>query len=600
WSEELWDQFDNISNHTSKGVEFLDRFGQFIKDRCMIELEYATKLRKLVKNHDLKKKDEGELEFTYCRAFKQMLREIVDMAGQHELVAENMSLQIVKEINILSKELKNEHKMYLNEGLRLQANLNNSLNQLDKSKKSYDKAFKESEKAHENFQKADADRNLSRAEVERSRAISMAKEQQCEDYKTEYAKQLQTANNCQREHYHHLMPKVFEQLQDIEVKRIDCAQNFIKLSAIVQRNVAPIIDKCLQGIIDSADSIDTKSDCQLVIDRYKSGMQPPDDIPFEDLSNPRSPEQVESTYHRGSTLGYSQSLKSDSLRHTLSARGLKKRTKLFGLFGYNKGKTDDPQQDYADLPPNQKRKKILARVSELQSQINQENAVREGLMTMRQAYSENGAFGDPMTIESKLQENQASLKRLMNELEKFQSLLSELNCNTPPSNGDNSNMTLPGKPNLKHRNSSETESLSGTNSEHSLRPDSVHHEHTKSNATTRTSNSFNDSTSDSISNHATGDADSEVVSEKQYEIDPDDMPSQGNAKALYNFKAEPEGSISMSEGEEFDIIEVDQGDGWTRVRRKTYGPGDQEYTGFVPTSYLEIHLATTDMTNGHK
>ena len=41
----LQDQFDNLSLHTQKGIDFLERYGHFIRDRCTIEEEYATKLR---------------------------------------------------------------------------------------------------------------------------------------------------------------------------------------------------------------------------------------------------------------------------------------------------------------------------------------------------------------------------------------------------------------------------------------------------------------------------------------------------------------------------------------------------------------------------
>lgn len=44
----------------------------------------------------------------------------------------------------------------------------------------------------------------------------------------------------------------------------------------------------------------------------------------------------------------------------------------------------------------------------------------------------------------------------------------------------------------------------------------------------------------------------------------------------------------MTESEHFDVIEFDQGDGWTRVRRKQFKPEDEDSIGFVPTSYLTI------------
>lgn len=45
----------------------------------------------------------------------------------------------------------------------------------------------------------------------------------------------------------------------------------------------------------------------------------------------------------------------------------------------------------------------------------------------------------------------------------------------------------------------------------------------------------------------------------------------------------------MAENEVLYLIEIDQGDGWTRVRRMT---GEYE-EGFVPTSYIETNLNNT-------
>lgn len=46
--------------------------------------------------------------------------------------------------------------------------------------------------------------------------------------------------------------------------------------------------------------------------------------------------------------------------------------------------------------------------------------------------------------------------------------------------------------------------------------------------------------------------------------------------------------MGMSEGEELLIMEQDQGDGWTRVRR-THSPQE----GFVPTTYIQCTLYST-------
>lgn len=80
-----------------------------------------------------------------------MLHEISDLAGQHELIAENLCTDVTNEIFKLIKELKDDRKKHLTEGQKLHNNLNNSYLQLEKSKKHYERAFKEAEKGKNDF-----------------------------------------------------------------------------------------------------------------------------------------------------------------------------------------------------------------------------------------------------------------------------------------------------------------------------------------------------------------------------------------------------------------------------------------------------------------
>jgi len=353
WGHELWDQYPALADHTLKGIDFLDKYGQFMKERCAIEVEYAGKLKRLAKHYQLKKKDEEDNQFSYCKAFLLMLQEVTDMAGQHEVIAENMSANIVREIAMQMKELKDERKRYLHEGQRHQAAYSMSLTCLEKAKKSYEKAFKEADKAREGFEKADADLNLSRAEVEKAKNFSIMKGQVCEETKNEYANQLQKTNDLQRKHFSQLMPQVYSQLQDMEERRITSLSNYIRQSALIQRDVFPIIDKCIEGVIRAADSMSPSGDSGMVVERYKSGNVPPEDVPFEDLSNPSPPNSLtmngdynngcnssgSSSGSRGSGLSYSHSVNSGAhsgtLRHTLNS--FKNRGGIFGIFsGSNK------------------------------------------------------------------------------------------------------------------------------------------------------------------------------------------------------------------------------------------------------------------------
>jgi len=62
----------------------------------------------------------------------------------------------------------------------------------------------------------------------------------------------------QSQHYQQSMPEVFHHLQELDEKRIKNIKNFMLQSVDIERNVFPIIDKCLDGITTAANEINEK------------------------------------------------------------------------------------------------------------------------------------------------------------------------------------------------------------------------------------------------------------------------------------------------------------------------------------------------------
>ncbi|OTF73113.1 formin-binding protein 1-like protein, partial [Euroglyphus maynei] len=702
------DQYENIASHTNKSIDLLDKYGQFSRDLAAIEIDYAAKLRRLSKNYQIKRKDEEDNMCTVIKAFNKSLKEITDIAGQHEIIAEELSLNIVKEIGTVLKELKDERKRYLQEGTKLQNSLQQTISMLEKSKRSYEKAFRESEKAHENYLKADADLNLSRAEVEKARLISLSKSSMCDDAKSDYATHLQRTNDLQRQHYSELMPRVFHQLQDMEERRSQCIRNYIFQCAQIRQKVMPIVEKCIDGIVEASELINPKEDSRLVIEKYKSGVDPPGDFPFEDLSN-RIDDSISNgdssdgasvhssngssghnglSHHKSSSgstsLHYSKSVCTDTFRGTLSAAKFRKRGGIFGIFSSNKkinvnilfkqSGHEDSKEDFSDLPPNQRRKRIQSKIDLIQSNIQQENGVREALLKMRQVYQDNPKLGDPQVVNTQLTECMQKLEKLDVDLKKYQTMLSGVlgsntlqnrssisssttlnstNASTATMNGGK-NSTSNGQTTGNHRNSisdNSNDSVSRSESETSLHNhsngsngshygssgggSSVHtglmqaanslfnkysinssattpspyakaNGNLNGNSTTPTTNggSLNGSfingkakSDQDISLNESSHDDQTTAPNADEEDFEETLIVLGTAKALYAFEGQDEGSINMEEGEEFDLIELDQGDGWTRVRRLH---GDCE-EGFVPTTYIEYNLYNDNNStnNGH-
>ncbi|XP_040153883.1 formin-binding protein 1-like isoform X7 [Anopheles arabiensis] len=585
WGKELWDQFDNIATHTQKGIDFIERFGGFIRDRSAIEVEYALKLRRLVKNYQPKKsKEDEENEFSSLIAFKNVLKEVADLAGQREVVAENLQNQVLQGILLLAKNLREERKKALNQGATLTQSLHTQIGTLDRAKRSYEKAFREAEKAIESYHKADADFHLSRADVEKQRVNMNIRNSQSEDAKSEYANQLQITNKQQQQHYQIALPEVFNRLQELDEKRTRGMKEFIKRSADVEYEVSPIIAHCLEGIVKAADSINEKDDSMIVIEKYQSGFQPPGDIPFEDLSKPDPDAANNSQTHNSST----------GLNH-MTGKGttkdkLKKRVGIFGIFTGNKKileacinvknnlSTDGLKEDFSDLPPTQRRKKLTAKVQELQQKVAQEQAASDGLMKMKGVYEANSMLGDPRTVEEQLNESVNRLDRLRHELLRYQKLLEQANNQSFIQHSPQSNRVIQnGQRSSRHSNGS-------SNHENSHEDNGEDHPDDAGSLSSSASPESGLGTSHtSLPGSGQGSTNEQPMNEEFYEAD----TPLGTCRALYPFDATSEGSIPMSEGEELQVIEVDQGDGWTRVRRFS-SKGWEE--GFVPTSYIECTL----------
>lgn len=185
---------------------------------------------------------------------------------------------------------------------------------------------------------------------------------------------MDKANEIQNSFYKVLMPSVFQGLQDVDQKRIKCFKNNMKQATEVEIAICPIVRKCLDGVSKATDQVDEQMDSQLVIERFKSGFQPPEDIPFEDLSAIKSGEAPPPQ-----TNGYSSvKLENPSLTYkgTMSSGKSKKRSGLFGIFSNNKPGGTDGRDDYSELPPNQRRKKLQQKIDEYTAKIQQENAAK--------------------------------------------------------------------------------------------------------------------------------------------------------------------------------------------------------------------------------
>ncbi|XP_071219540.1 formin-binding protein 1-like isoform X1 [Salvelinus alpinus] len=678
WGSELWDQFDNLEKHTQSGIEFVERYTKFVKERSEIEFNYAKQIRNLSKKYQPKKnsKEEEENKYTSCQAFLSTLNELNDYAGQHEVIAENLTSQIITELLRYLTELKAERKSHFHDGRKAQQHIEFSWKQLEASKRRFERDCKEADRAQQYFERMDADINVTKADVEKrsshkARQQAQMRHQMAADSKSEYSNFLTKFNQEQNEHYYTLIPTIFQKLQEMEERRIERVGVSMKTYAEVDREVLPIVGKCLDGMTKAAESIEPKTDSKQVVESYKSGFEPPGDVEFEDygagqsmkrtvsetsLSNsrgeakerpsggkskgklwpfiknknklmslltsphqpppappassppspsavpndPQSPKQNKEplsnrfnefmaskpkmtclrSLRRGQpptrplSLCYHKDWRTQGIpTYAFEARQYVLSLKLITLNSHVRNLIEGSgPEDFSHLPPEQRRKKLQAKIDDLNKDIQKEMDQKDALTKMKGVYEKNPQMGDPASVDPRLVEIAMNIEKLQYEVQKFEGWLAEVEGRLPSKSDPPRRQS--GLYETQNSNSSTVANNCAQDRESS--PDGSYTEEQSS------------ETQDKVAIANTPEFDDEFD-----DGDEETLPTIGTCKAIYQFEGNTpltghnEGTISVTEGELLYVIEEDKGDGWTRVRR------NEEEEGYVPTSYVEVSLETT-------
>ncbi|KAM9391134.1 formin-binding protein 1-like isoform 34-T34 [Salvelinus alpinus] len=550
------DQFDNLEKHTQSGIEFVERYTKFVKERSEIEFNYAKQIRNLSKKYQPKKnsKEEEENKYTSCQAFLSTLNELNDYAGQHEVIAENLTSQIITELLRYLTELKAERKSHFHDGRKAQQHIEFSWKQLEASKRRFERDCKEADRAQQYFERMDADINVTKADVEKARQQAQMRHQMAADSKSEYSNFLTKFNQEQNEHYYTLIPTIFQKLQEMEERRIERVGVSMKTYAEVDREVLPIVGKCLDGMTKAAESIEPKTDSKQVVESYKSGFEPPGDVEFEDYGAGQSMKRTVSETSLSNSRGEAKERPS----------GGKSKGKLWP-FIKNKNKGSGPE-DFSHLPPEQRRKKLQAKIDDLNKDIQKEMDQKDALTKMKGVYEKNPQMGDPASVDPRLVEIAMNIEKLQYEVQKFEGWLAEVEGRLPSKSDPPRRQS--GLYETQNSNSSTVANNCAQDRESS--PDGSYTEEQSS------------ETQDKVAIANTPEFDDEFD-----DGDEETLPTIGTCKAIYQFEGHNEGTISVTEGELLYVIEEDKGDGWTRVRR------NEEEEGYVPTSYVEVSLETT-------
>lgn len=414
WGTDLWDQYDHIDKHTQSGLDLVERYIKFVKERTEIEQSYAKQLRSLSKKYAKRgSKDEQDCKFSNHASFQEILNELNDYAGQRELIAENMMTGICVELTKYLQDLKQERKTHLSDAKKAQQNLESSFKQLESTKKRFAKEWAEAEKATQQAEKTENDLNATKLDVEKAKHHALSRTHTAEECRSDYAAQLQKYNKEQNFFYYTEIPQIFNKMQDMDERRIRrLAEGYCQFSDI-EKKVLPIISKCLEGISSAGVKINEKQDSILFIEQHKSGFERPTDVEFED---------------------YSQGIKPATSDSSLNPPKVRAK-----LWPFSKKHKLPPAEDFSHLPPEQRKKRLQGKIDDITKELQKAQDQSEALEKMKGVYEQNPQMGDPNSLEPQITETAQNIGRLRGELTKYETWLSEAVGGEESSNAINNN-----------------------------------------------------------------------------------------------------------------------------------------------------------------
>ncbi|XP_077426264.1 thyroid hormone receptor interactor 10b isoform X2 [Vanacampus margaritifer] len=400
WGTDLWDQNEVIDKHTQAGLDLVERYIKFVKERTEIEQSYAKQLRSLSKKYAKRgSKDEQDCRFSNHAALQEIINELNDYAGQREMIAESMMTNICVELTKFLQDLKQDRKAHLSDAKKAQQNLESSFKQLESTKKRFAKEWAEAEKAAQQAEKTESDTNATKIDVDKAKQHAHMRTHTAEECRSDYAAQLQKYNKEQNHFYYAEIPQIFNNLQALDERRIRrLAEGYCQFSDL-EKKVQPIISKCLDGISAAGAKVDEKQDSLLLVEQHKSGFERPGDVDFED---------------------YTQGIKAAGSDSSLNPPKVRAR-----LWPFSKKHKPPPAEDFSHLPPEQRKKMLQAKIDDVSKKLHKTQETSEALEKMKGVYEQNADLGNPTILEPQIAETVQNIGYLRGELAKYETWLSE-------------------------------------------------------------------------------------------------------------------------------------------------------------------------------
>ncbi|GMR29967.1 hypothetical protein PMAYCL1PPCAC_00162, partial [Pristionchus mayeri] len=409
-------------------------------------------------------------------------------------------------------------------------------------------------------------------------------------------------------------------IQAIDDERIRDTKAALEMAINAEKEVSVIINRCHDDMKRALEVIDPPRDTSALVEQFRTGYAHPPLARFEDVGRPEdvlcggddSVDGNGATLKRGILGGGGNTAKKEGKG---VSRKQSMHSKIFGggsSASVEVKKNPDGTSDYSSLPRQQRVRRLQAKLAEMENEREKKIQSKEGVVKMQLVYRENPKLGNPADCEQQIQTFAKEIDTLTSLMKKLRVQLDDAIAHTAPPIGYEFSSTTPSR--TLPRPSVVTRRLRPrvlrAAPPHNTRvprllllveglPLPLHHVRSHPQTTEHSTEWARPATVLwRTTSHRTSYSEESVSSEgsrmtnnngRDEVYDEMTMPALGTCTALFDFEGGTTEGTVMKEGQEFVLVERDEGDGWTRVRSV-----DGRNEGFVPSSYLRCKWYPSD------
>ncbi|KAI4190023.1 MAG: hypothetical protein LQ346_004999 [Caloplaca aetnensis] len=286
---ELKDGFRPVNAWVSNGVAWLDDIQQFYRERSAIEKEYSQKLYGLAKKHFEKKARKssslsvgdtptltpGSLECSSITTWTAQLSTLESRAAEHDRFAAELILQVADPLKNLATRYEELRKSHAEYAAKLERERDSSYGELKKTKGRYDGACQEVENRRK---KTESSFDHSKPKAQN------AYQQQVMDMhnvKNTYIISINVTNKHKERYYHEYVPDLLDSLQDLSETRTQKVNSL--WSHVIQLETSTLGRSTdhLQRLGTEISRNDPRLDSQMFVQHNVAAWQEPPDMAFE-------------------------------------------------------------------------------------------------------------------------------------------------------------------------------------------------------------------------------------------------------------------------------------------------------------------------------